>query len=455
MSDPRLHARFANLLTPAWFMPKMGPHALQSKLWRTTARFPVVVAGRGSGKSELFRRKIVRWLPVIKEWPDPVYCYCLPTYKQAKRIAWQKILNLIPREWLKPEKGAHYNIPPGANISELCITTIFGSQLYIVGMDKPARIEGMQIDGAVIDECSDQKPSAYTLAILPMLTHRDGWCARIGVPKRNGVGAKDFRQAYEDGLLTNDIGLESYTWASDTILTPVQLEAMKAQMSEKDAEEQFGGVWVDAEGQIFYAYSDTENVSSECLYVPSDRIGVGCDFNVNPMAWVLFHYTNGIFRVFDELWLKNTNTVAALDDLYRRYPTHKAGWTFIGDASSNQRRTSAATTDYIQMRNDGRFLNKRVIPYTKNPPILDRFASTNAIFKNAQGRRRAFIHPKCINLRSDLQVRTYKPGTREPNDDADEKKETGHITDAFGYAIHAIEPMRLGPQKRKISMSDG
>lgn len=425
--DPKLE-KLARLTTPAWEQFKY--HEKQHRLWTSNARFKVVCAGRGSGKTAIARMFTTRWLPVRKPWRDPVYCFCLPTYAQAERVGWKKIRPLIPEEWIVSD-----------NKSELCITTIFGSTLYVVGMDKPQRIEGMQIDGAVLDECSDQKPEAFTRTILPMLTHRRGWCWRIGVPKRNGCGAKEFKAAYVKGLVPgNAAQLESYSWPSSDVLTPDQLMLEKAQMSEKDAEEQFGGVWVDAEGQIYFAFSETQNVSTDCVYDFNKRIGVGSDFNVDPMSWVLFHYENGVFRVFDELYLHNVSTQHALDELYRRYPTHKAGWNFYGDASSKARHTATTDTDYLLILNDGRFINKVVNYGDSNPPVLDRFAAVNAICCNALKIRRLFIHPKCENLIADLTGCSYKPNTRQ-FDDTD--KTMGHITDALGYPIVNLQPIEL------------
>lgn len=429
--------QLSSLTTEAW--EQFRPHASQSQLWRTRARFVNVVAGRGSGKTALSRMRIARMLPVRKPWRDPIYVFCLPTFAQAKRVGWEKLLPLIPKPWIASE-----------NKSELCITTIYGSKVYIAGMDKPYRIEGMQIDGAVLDESSDQRPEAYTKTLLPMVTHRNGWIWRIGVPKRNGVGAVEFKKAYDIGLTPNKAGIESYTWASDTVLTPDQLEAERAQMSEKDALEQFGGVWVDSEGQIFYSYSDTENIDYGCTYDPNEAIGVGSDFNVSPMAWVLFHYSGGVMRVFDEIFMKDTNTQATLNELHKRYPIHRAGWTFIGDASSRARKTSATETDYMQIYNDMRFINKNVWYPDANPAVQDRFASTNALLKNANGMRRLFIHPKCTNLRADLQARTYKVGTREPDDKPG--TDLGHITDALGYSIHYLCPMHYTTPSSKIAV---
>lgn len=431
-------------LPTAWFT--LRPHKLQSKLWRTDSKFPVVVAGRGSGKTEEARRYITRWLPVLKPWPDPKYFYGLPTYNQAKRVVWPQLEALIPKAWL---------VKNGANRSELTFTTKFGSTLYIVGMDKPARIEGIQVDGGILDECSDQKPETFTRTILPMLTHRNGFCWQIGVPKRNGPGAIQFRQNYEKGERGEE-GFESYTWASNTILSPEQLAKVLAILDVKDALEQLGGIWVEASGMVYHAYSDTRNLSDLAVYRPDLPIGVGSDFNVDPMAWVLFHVIDHKMYIFDEVYIKDTNTQATLNNIcdgytdgkgvkHVGYKDHKNGWHFYGDSSARSRQTSAATTDYLQILNDPRFFNKRTGEPQKvhydlsHPPIVDRYASVNALLYNALNQVRLFIHPKCKNLRTDLEQRTYKEGTREP-DNSD--LNAGHITDALGYAIYKLFPIR-------------
>lgn len=421
-------------LTPAWF--KLRPHAQQSKLWRTTARFPVVVAGRQSGKTELARRRLVLMLQVRKPWSDPRYFLGFPTYGQAEYVAMEKISALIPQDWL---------VKDGFNKTKLTFKTVFGSTLYLVGMDRPQRIEGQQFDGGVLDEMSDQKPGGYTRTILPMLPERKGWCWRIGKPKRTGVGAKEFREAYEMGLKPNAIGVESYTWKSDTVQSAEELAIIAAQMGQEEYDEEVNASWLDAKGGVFYAYDDVLNVSDAATYNSDDIIGVGSDFNVDPMCWVLFHYRNSKMYVFDEVQLKDTNTQRTLDTLHSRYPAHHGGWSFFGDASSQNRHTSTSMTDYLQIYNDKRFGliedgSKRINYPKANPAISERFAACNALLCNAKKERRVFIHPRCKNLRADLMQRTYKEGTRElpANEGA-----IGHITDALGYPIHRLAPIRV------------
>lgn len=407
--------------------PKLRYHEQQSNAWRSKKRFVALACGRGSGKTELARRRVVRFLPIKKNWPNPIYFYALPTIAQARRVAWKPILDLIPKDWIKE-----------VNKTDLRIDTVFGSTLYIVGADKPQRLEGVQWDGGIIDESSDQRPGFFDLTLLPALSHKSGWVWRIGVPKRFGIGAKEFKTFFERGL-SGDNQIDSFSWKSEEIIPKEEIERAKALLDEVDYLEQYCAVFQSGSGMVFHAYDEILNVSENAEYNPNKYIVVGSDFNVDPMCWILAHIdmANNTIHVFDEIVKRNTNTQRTLDALHAKYGQHKAGWFFIGDATGQARKTSAAMSDYLQILNDTRFENKRVYYPKSNPNVLNRFASCNAMLCNANGDRRLFIHPRCKTLQIDLDNRAYKPGTREVNDYGD----IGHITDALGYVVHVLFPI--------------
>lgn len=421
------------LILPQDWKP-LRKHRDQSAIWRTQAKLLSIVAGRGSGKTEISRRYMICHLPLIKPWSDPRYMIGFPTYGQAKRVVWPQLEALMPKHWLAKN---------GANKTDLTFTTRWGSTLIVVGMDKPHRVEGVQMDGIILDESSDQRPGIMK-TIAPMMTHRDCFLWRIGVPKRAGCGAKEFKDEYDKGLQGID-GRQSYSWPSWTVLSEEELFNARALLGDEDAEEQLGGVWLDATGAVFYAFKEGINVREDVVYNPNERIGVGSDFNVTPMAWVLFHVRGGKMYVFDEIYLSNTNTGKTLDYLWNNYGGHKNGWSFFGDASSQARHTAATSTDFIQIMNDTRFdmcTPKKVFYPKANPPVRDRFAATNALLLNANKVPRLFISPKCKNLRSDLQVRSYKEGTvLLPSKEGE--LGIGHITDALGYPIYNLFPIRV------------
>jgi hypothetical protein len=113
-----------------------------------------------------------------------------------------------------------------------------------------------------------------------------------------------------------------------------------------------------------------------------------------------------------------------------------------GDATGGARKTSAtAGSDYKLIADHPKLkrLGVKLKVPRANPPIVDRLAACNSMLCNAVGLRRMFISPSCTNLIADLQDRYYKPGSRDLGD----KGDLGHVTDAMGYAVHRLFPIKL------------
>lgn len=421
-----------DLLTPAWYTLK--PHKQQALMWASNERFLAARAGRGSGKSTVLIRKLVTKLPEATWHGEPgMYCFCAPTRDQSKRIAWDKLKALIHPSWLAKEPSE----------SELLIKTIWGSTVQILGFDKPHRIEGVQWDGIVVDESADIKPGSVDKSVIPALTVKQGFLWRLGVPKRQGIGAREWKK------VCNDSEYKLYEWSAEDLLPASEITRLRNLLDPKDYEEQIQGKALEEGGAAFYAFSLEGNVDPTVKYDPTKHIVVGSDFNVDPMAWVLCQLHGDQLHVFDELFLPNTNTRRTLDTLWRRYATHKAGWVFIGDATSKARKTVATTatpSDYLAIKNDTRFADTKEgkkgckVQYPKsNPPVKDRLASCNAMLCTYSGYRRVKIAPGCTNLIEDLESRDLDE--RGAPKDAD--KYGGHISDAFGYVIHKLFPIRV------------
>ena len=422
--------------------PQLNYHAIQSQVWSSPMRFLYIAAGRQSGKSELGFRRLIRYLPIRKPWPNPKYFYAAPTLKQAKRVGWERLLGLTPQSWIED-----------VSYSDLRIKTIFGSELFLDGLDAPHRIEGQILDGGVIDENSDVKPQTFARSVLGTLITRHGWAWRIGVCKRHGVGAVEFRDNFikaENGTLPDSA---AFTWPSSGVVSESELKIARATMDERTFDEQFNATWLDATGGIFYDFSREYNIRP-CSYDPNAPLIITSDFNVDPMAWLVIQEQGDTACVVDELWVRNTNTPDTLALLHNKYGTHKGGFRMYGDASSKGRHTSAISSDYIHIANDQRLkVLGRTMHYTQsNPPIADRFAATNARILNGAGLRNLFVDKKCTHLIHDLESRTYKPGTREPAD----TKDQGHPTDALGYYLHRRWPLQLIlPVSHKVIISQG
>jgi hypothetical protein len=400
------------------------PHPKQRRAFFAPEKFVGLACGRGSGKSMLAKMRLVRGL--AESTPglaNPIYFYLLPTVAQAKRVAWGDLLNLIPKQWVKD-----------VSVSDMTITTKFGSTLYVLGGDKSERIEGVQWSGGVVDEACDYKEGVWSRSLVPALMHHCRFCWRIGVPKRFGSSATEYRQWFH----AKESDRYCASWPSSDILGLDKLNEVKSQLSDADFQEQFNATWLSAMGGVYVEFSEIANVTSAAQYDRNRPIYVGSDFNVDPMSWVLAHYVNGNIVVFDEIKIRNTTTQRTLDYLYSRYSNHRAGWTFTGDAASRQRSTSSDYTDYLIINNDLRFGDKSIIYPDSNPSLATRFAVTNAALRSGDGKRHVFIHPTCLGLITDLKQQAFKPSTS----DVDHRDKTiGHSSDALGYLICYLRPI--------------
>jgi hypothetical protein len=411
-------------------------HRKQSQLFYSTDRLVAVRAARRSGKTTIAKRRAVLKLPT-RTWhgAPPRILYIAPTRPQAKAIAWDSFKNLVHPSWRdgKPSE------------TELTIRTIWGSQLTVGGFDVPQRFEGVPWDFVIVDESADIKPRAVDTSIIPALADVKGICWRIGVPKRTGIGAREFNSICDD----RSKGYRYFSWSAAEVIDREELIRLKHILDSKDYAEQILGQVVSSSGLAYYEFNanDGGNVinSSATRYNPNRRIVVGSDFNVNPMAWCLAHVYDGKVFVFDELYIRNTNTASTLSELHRRYPNHKAGWSFYGDATSRARKTAgtnATQSDYLIINNSPLFQKGEGVSVNyprKNPPVKNRLASVNAMLCNAAKTRRAFINPSCTHLIDDLLSR----GVDEVGQPINATADSGHATDAFGYLIHGIFPLHL------------
>lgn len=400
----------------------MRPHQIQRAVWIDNIRFKMILAGRRSGKTELSKRKLILASFNKMPWDDPRYVYAAPTHNQARRIAWEDLKALMPDDILADTP----------NESTATIKTIFGSTITVMGLDKPQRLEGPPLDGIILDESCDMKPGTFDRSVYPALADRNGWAWRIGVPKRGGSSSLEVKEAYNRAVNCELEDWAAYTWPSSDILPAKVIEYAKATLDRKTYREQFEASWEKIGGAVYWAFEQAYNVRP-CVYDPRHTLYVCSDFNVDPLCWCFAQKINGVIQVIDELVLRDANTQLALAETWERYFQHQGGFEFYGDATGNSRKTSASTTDYVQILADSRFKRAgRTVHYPKsNPPVVDRYAVTNSALCSADGTRRLFIDPKCKMLIDDLEQVVYAPGTRVA-------KETGdrtHMSDALGYML--------------------
>ena len=139
-----------------WY--ELKDHPVQLKLLQAVdsgVRFPLVPAGRRSGKTERFKRFLVKQANRVVG----IYFAAAPTHDQAKKIFWEdlKAFTLSSTHTKQPSE------------SNRIIFMNNGSEIHVIGLDKPQRIEGIPWTGGGIDEFADIKSEAWEANIYPAL----------------------------------------------------------------------------------------------------------------------------------------------------------------------------------------------------------------------------------------------------------------------------------------------
>ena len=148
-------------------------------------RWSVIVAHRRCGKTVLCINDLIyRALMDGKE--NGRYAYVAPYMSMAKQIAFDYLLN-----YSRP-------VMAKANQSELWVELVNGARIRLFGADNPDTLRGLYLDGVVLDEYADMKPSIFGSVIRPLLTDRGGWATFIGTPKGHNAFWEVYNNATQD-----------------------------------------------------------------------------------------------------------------------------------------------------------------------------------------------------------------------------------------------------------------
>lgn len=200
-----------------------------------------------------------------------------------------------------------------------------------------------------------------------------------------------------------------------------------------------------------------KNFSSDNIcainYIDDAPLHISCDFNVDPMCWVLAYKSDEKVFFFDEIALENTTTNDCIDEFCRRYPNHKAQIVINGDASGDNRTTTSEYTNYVLIKNRLAFHGYKKVDFrlkTFNPPIKNRVAAWNNKIKNNNGVCEILIDPKCQKLIYNCENLKYKEGSNKidvPNyyqiKSDKNLKFLSHPFDAASYLVDFYFPITL------------
>lgn len=214
------------------------PRPLQAVIHANLKRFNVLVCHRRFGKTLLVINEMIN-KGIANTAHNPQYAYIAPTYKQAKMIAWEYIVDFtseipgvkvnkselsveILREGIKDSRGGWAKKPDKI-------------KFMLLGADNPDSLRGIYLDGAILDEYAQCDPIIWGEIVRPALADRKGWAIFIGTPK----GQNHFYRRLVKAEEQPENWFTAIYKASETgVLPQDELEDMMSDMEPEEIEQE-------------------------------------------------------------------------------------------------------------------------------------------------------------------------------------------------------------------------
>jgi len=425
-----------------WY--NLKDHPVQLALVKAVSegiRFPVIPAGRRSGKTERFKRFIAKQAMLNS---NEKYFIAAPTYGQVKKIYWQDMKALTLSH-------SHSKAP---SETDLIIYMPNGSEIHLIGLDKPERIEGIPWTGGGIDEIADIKPNAWAENILPALNtvhplrpNYRAFCWLLGVPD----GFNHYYEMAEYAKTANDHEWGYYHWKSAEILPDDVIQSAKRVMSARQFRQEFEASFETASGRIYEDYS-SDNYTNEVI-LPHEQLCWMHDQNYTPLSSAIGVRRNNGKDIYllDEIVLHSAVSRQSAEEFVEKYKEHKNKHVLIygdpaGRAGEKHGQESAYSSMEEVLKNNEWKFTRKVKP--AHPSIKDRQNQVRAKVKNAMGEVSLYINPNTAKYcHKGLATVQLKEGSTF----LEEESEYQHITTAIGYFVDVEYPINGRTQLTKIA----
>lgn len=434
--NPKLEREFNR-----WYQLK--DHPVQASLVSAVpdgVRFPLVPAGRRSGKTERFKRFLSKRAMKVQGQ----YFAAAPTHDQAKKIFWQDLKDFTL-------SSAH---PRRPSESERIIYLPNGSEIHVIGLDKPQRIEGIPWKGGGIDEFADIKADAWEANIYPALntvnpTDPDylAWCWLLGVPD----GLNHYYRLCQSAETRQSDEFKVFHWKTAEIFPEMAAKA-KAVMSTKQYNQEFDASFETASGRIYEDYG--KHNYTDAVIEPHEQLMWSHDQNFTPLSSCIGVRRGEDLYLLDEIVLTSAISKQSALEFVEKYKDHKNKHVLIyGDPAGRAGEKHGHASDYTDIEG---VLSVNGWKYTRKvkkaaPAIKDRQNAVRAKILTADGGCSLYVNPKAAEwCHEGLATVQLQEGSTFQED---QKNPYQHITTAIGYMIDKEWPIRQGIAKIPVSFN--
>ena len=295
--------------------------------------------------------------------------------------------------------------------------------------DDPESLKGPNLSAYLVDEPFIQQREVLNQGLARTRDPRAvvSEIGLIGTPEELNWGY-DICEGEEKGKY--DLELIQASTKDNKALSPEYGKRLEEAFDEKTALAYVDGQFVSlSTGLVYHAFDSKVNVRD--LPDPGHELHVGMDFNVDPMAFIVFWLHGDHMHIVKEYELPNSDTEDACVVLRQDWGTRLRD--VYPDASGRSRSTKApgGKSDFHILRQAGFTVRSK----NANPPRRDRFNAVNGKLKSRGNERPTLtMSTQCKKLKRYFIEHSYEKLTKQ--------KHMTHLCDATGYPVAYLFPIQ-------------
>lgn len=427
-------------------------------LFMKKARYRVAYGGRGGAKSHGFAEMLI-----AECYRSKTRALCARQFQSSMKASVHQLLSD------KIEQGKY----PGFTITDTEIRQKNGSKIIFKGLEKSINeVKSMEGIGICWVEEAQNVPKESWDILIPTIRDPDSeiWGTFNPVNKTDHTSLI-FIERPLPGALIKKVNYDDNPWFAGS---PLEKEMEYCKAIDLD---DYSHIWLgeyknpNKGGRVVSGWSFANIDSVE--YDPSLRLYLTCDFNVDPMCWLLAHVVEIAGRLHywfvDEICMGPAGIVDAAEEFFRRYGGHGSGIVITGDASGNSRSDTSAKVNRTRynllvhtLSEFGMRVSEKVSidAPSSNPLKPVRHQTFNSAVCDHNGIRRVKVHPRCKRFIANMEELRYVPGSgeiwqptaREIEKNNETKWKRQDPYDAGSYLVCHKEPKISTPQDSKPQM---
>ena len=405
----------------------------------TTTRNLALVGGYGAGKTKALATKLIT-LSMLNPGYEGIALS--PTYGMSMKVLMPEI------EAQLNEHGFKYKHSASQMTFDIFTESKVSTRLHVLAAESYKRAAGINAAFFGVDEADLIQPD-LAMAAWQMLSSRlrrgkvfQG-CA-VSTPE----GYNFLWKFFVDDVTQNPKLAESRriirASTYDNPFLPIEyITELEAQYPSHLIKAYLLGEFVNLAGkQVYYNFDREQSHTPLSLndVAPTEMLHLGMDFNYAGMSVTGAVIRGDTVHIVDELIGAN-NTDECIAQIKTKY--FGRNLVVYPDPAGNQRKTSAADTDIVQLRKAG--LPVRVM--SSHPAVKDRINSVNGMLLNGLGERRLLVNTTtCKGTTKALLNQVYDLNGQPKKNVSLGINETfvdGPL-DALGYFVYSNWPLRGG-----------